>query len=251
MPFRGQCLVHRAEILQLSGAWTEALDEVGRAYEELSRPPPHPALGDALYRLAELQRLGGGLERPRTPTGGRASTAGIRSPGWPCCGWRRGGPTWPAAIRRALEEPAHGTGRAQLLAAHIEIALVAGDVPGARRSAEELVAFAGELDTPLARACRARLWAPSCSPRTTRRAALAVLRPAWAALARPRGALRGARVRALVAAACRRLGDEDGAALELEAAAATFGQLGASRDLAAALRQGEVAARPPLGRPAA
>ena len=37
-----------------------------------------------------------------------------------------------------------------------------------------------------------------------------------------------------VAAACRQLGDEDGAALEFDAAAAAFGRLGARRDLAAA-----------------
>jgi len=59
VPYRGQCLVHRAEIMQLHGSWPDAMDEVLRARERLSRPPGQPAVGAALYQLAELHRLRG------------------------------------------------------------------------------------------------------------------------------------------------------------------------------------------------
>jgi tetratricopeptide (TPR) repeat protein len=59
VPFRGRCLLYRAEILQLHGAWSEAIDEARRAQEWLSRPPPEPAVGEAYYQRAELHRLRG------------------------------------------------------------------------------------------------------------------------------------------------------------------------------------------------
>ena len=59
VPYRGQCLIRRAEIMQLHGAWPAAMDEAQRACERLSQPPGQAAIGAAFYQRAELLRLRG------------------------------------------------------------------------------------------------------------------------------------------------------------------------------------------------
>src|SRR5699024_1487921 len=58
-PYRGQCLVHRSEIMQLHGEWAEAMEEVRHACEHLAASPGDPALGMAHYQHGELLRLRG------------------------------------------------------------------------------------------------------------------------------------------------------------------------------------------------
>ena len=58
--FTGRCLVHRAEIMQLRGAWEDALEEARRAARRFEETM-NPAAGVAFYRQAELLRLQGGF----------------------------------------------------------------------------------------------------------------------------------------------------------------------------------------------
>src|SRR6185503_13575165 len=51
-------LVHRAEIMQLGGAWREATNEVRQVSERRTNADPE-AFGDACYQEAELLRLRG------------------------------------------------------------------------------------------------------------------------------------------------------------------------------------------------
>src|SRR3546814_18783348 len=57
VPFRGQCLVHRAEIIQFHVDWHKALEEITDACAMLTRTPGVPAAGDAFSRNDELLRL--------------------------------------------------------------------------------------------------------------------------------------------------------------------------------------------------
>ena len=61
VPYRGQCLVHRAQLQQAAGNWRDALTTIESACRRLT-DPPHPALGLAYYQAAELHRLTGALD---------------------------------------------------------------------------------------------------------------------------------------------------------------------------------------------
>ena len=89
VPYRGQCLLHRAELLQLDGSWADAELEAGRAHEWLSRPPPDPAAGAAAYQQAELHRLRG-ADREAADRYREAGRLGHPpEPGSALCGWPR------------------------------------------------------------------------------------------------------------------------------------------------------------------
>src|SRR4029453_10342101 len=47
VPYRGQCLLHRAELLTLHGAWPEAMEEARRASARFLEPTGHPPGGAA------------------------------------------------------------------------------------------------------------------------------------------------------------------------------------------------------------
>jgi ATP/maltotriose-dependent transcriptional regulator MalT len=135
------------------------------------------------------------------------------------------------AIRRILAETGDPATRAQMLWAYVEIMLAAGDVPAARAATDELSTIATDLDVPFLHAVSAHATGAVLLGEGDARAALAALRLAWKAwqeLGAPYGS---ARARVLMGLACRKLGDEDGAAMELDAACWVFHQLGAVPDL--------------------
>lgn len=232
-PYRGQCLVHRSEIMQLRGDWADAMAEVRHACEHLADPPGDPVLGMALYQQAELLRLRGELARAEQ-TYRRASRSGHPAqPGLALLRLAQGRVEDAiAAARRLLDETGGPVERARVLAAYVEIALAAGEVDPARAAAGELETIATRFGTPYLRAVVGYAQGSVLLAGGDPAAASAALRRAWVIWHELEAPYEAARVRLGIAAACRQLGDHDTAEMELDAAGRVFAELGAAPALA-------------------
>jgi DNA-binding NarL/FixJ family response regulator len=229
--YRGECLVHRAEIASIHGVWPEALNEALLACERLSQPPGQPAFGAALYQVAELHRLRGELDKAETVYRRAAESGRAPYPGLALLRLAQGRHAdASAAIGRVLQETGHRRTRARVLSAAVEIRLGCDDVSAARASADELDALAHALETPFLRAMAAQAQGAVLLAEGDPTAALAACRSAWAIWCELEVPYEAARTQVLIANACRALHDRDSAELELEAACAAFQRLGARLD---------------------
>jgi DNA-binding NarL/FixJ family response regulator len=131
-----------------------------------------------------------------------------------------------------MNEAVDTLSRQRLLGPSVEILIAAGDLERARAAATELGQLAVGADSPLLDAIAASADGAVGLASGDHADALVALRRAWAAWHEIDAAYEAARVRVLIALACRELGDEDAAGIELEAAARVFSDLGAGPDLA-------------------
>jgi DNA-binding NarL/FixJ family response regulator len=230
----GLCLVHRAEIMQLQGAWADALEEARRAAESFTRGVLNQlACGKALYRQGEVHRLRGELAAAEDAYRDASRCGCEPQPGLALLRLAQGNAdAAAAAIRRVVGETTAPLKRAALLPAYVEVMLAAGDVEAARSACRQLEQSSEHVANEVLAAMSAQARGALALADGDEQAALVALRDAlavWQELEAPYDA---ARARVLVGLACRSLGDDDTAALELEAARDALARLGAAPDLA-------------------
>ena len=233
VPFRGQCLVHRAQLLQAKGAWTDAAAEAARASERLAAPPS-PALGLARYQQGELHRLRGEFALAQEAYRDAAARGHDPGPGLALLRLAEGDvPAATALVRRMLAEPRDAEREVLVLCAAVEVLVAAGDLDAAATACTDLQAHAAGAGTPLPSALTDHARGTVVLAEGDAGDALSHLRRACRAFHEMDLPYEAARSEVRIAEACLALGDEESAHLALDAARATFARLGAAPDLAA------------------
>lgn len=231
VPYRGQCLVRRAEIMQLHGHWQDAMREAERASETLSQPSRESAAGEAFYRLAELYRLKGNFSKAEEAYRKAHKHNRNPQPGLALLRLARGEQdSAETAIRKELEEQNRNKHSA-LLPAYVEIMLSVNDITAARAGADELSEIADDLQASYLQALADYAAGNVLLADGEPLAALDKLRHACTLLNSMGAVYETARTRVLIGIACNERGDKDTAEMELESAKDTFQQLGAAPDL--------------------
>jgi DNA-binding CsgD family transcriptional regulator len=233
VPYRGRCLVHRAELMYLNGAWTNALDEARRACIQLVRRPGEAATGYAFYLCAEVHRMRGESTKAEDDYRQASQWGWTLQPGLALLRLSQGRlEVAGAAIQRLLHETTGSRHRAAILPAYVEIMLAAAKVEPACVAADELLEIAETLDAPQLHALASKARGSVLLANGEARAALLTLRQSWTLWEALEVPYESAHTRILIGLACRQIGDEDTAAMELDAARRALRKLGAPPALA-------------------
>ena len=251
IPYRGHCLVHRAETMRLLGDWGGAMAQAEQVCAIAAKGPANPAaaasdsavaapsyrsraypIGAAFYETAEVHRLRGEFDEAETAY--RLAHVNGRSPepGLALLRLSQGRiDAAAAAIRRLRDQRQKRPLRAAVLAAAVEIMIAARDLTTAREAADELAAIAGGVKMPYLRALSAQARGTVLLADGNPRDACEPLRTAWMEWQALEMPYEAARVRVLIGLSCRQLGDQDAAHLEFDAATRVFTRLSAQPDL--------------------
>jgi DNA-binding CsgD family transcriptional regulator len=228
--YRGECLLYRADVLQMRGQWDEAARDAQYACELLIS---RPAAGAAFYRLGEIHRLRGEFEKAEAAYMQANERGRKPQPGLSLLRLAQGEiDTAAASIRTVLLDTRIQAARARMLAAAVEILLGAADLENARAAATELSTIASAIGASLLNAASAqatgavRLAEGDIAGAAT---SLCQAVETWRDLGVP---YEEAHTCLLMARVCERRGDQEGRRLEIEAARRLFEQLNAEFCLA-------------------
>ncbi len=228
--FKGICRVHRAQVMQIRGAWTQAQDEAERVCQDVA----HIHVGivaEARYQIGEIRRLRGDLDGAEDAYRQGHELGRDPEPGFALLRLAQGRPEPAAAlIRSAMAGVTDRLARARLLAAQVEIAIAADDPATATAAADELDAVATAYRSSGLEAAAKRSRGSVLLASGLTEEALSTLRAAcsgWIELEAPYDC---AKVRVLLARAYRQLGDSESSEREFDAAYSAFKDLGAELD---------------------
>ena len=233
LTFTAACLAHRAEVLQISGAWREAVEEARRACETPAAGPGQGAAAAAWYQQGEVHRLCGDYAAAEDAYRQANSLGWEPQPGLALLRLAQGqASAAAAAIRRALGSTTDRLQRARMLPAAVEILCAAEALEEARSGCRELEETAGLFASLVLGAFAAQARGRLAIGDGDLYTALAAFRRACRQFLEVEAPYHAARARESMALACREVGDDEAAELELEAARAAFEALGAAPDLA-------------------
>ena len=246
LPFRGHCLVHRAETMRLTGDWSSAIAQAGQACAVASQPANQPVpsapldyrtraypIGAAFYEMAEICRMQGQFGDAEEAYRQAHLYGRSPEPGLALLRLAQGRvEAAVAAIRRIRSQRQKRAVRAGVLAACVDIMLAAQVPPAARDAADELAALAEAMPAPYLRALSAQARGAILLTEGKPRDALEALRAAWVEWQALEVPYEAARVRVAMGLSWRQLGDSDAAELEFDAARRVFLRLGAAPDVA-------------------
>jgi DNA-binding CsgD family transcriptional regulator len=187
----GRACYQQGELHRLCGNFAEAEE----MYQEAGRRGFEPQPGLSLLRLAE----------------GKADAA--------------------ALSMRGVADSASGPSRVRLLGPYVEILVATRDLDSARKVADELTRAAATFDAPYLLAVSTQATGTVLLAEDKLKAALALLREAWALWQQLDMPFEEARGRILIAQVCKRLGDDETARIHFRSARSVFERLGAAPSL--------------------
>ena len=229
VPYTGQCSVHRAQIMRVNGAWSDALEELELAQARYEGLGLGDAVGEVFYQRGEVLRLQGEVEAATAAYEGAAGHGHDPQPGLTLL-WLSQGRVEAAVavVRRLLDELPDPVHRSRVLPASVEVLIAGGDIDGAAAAAEELERVASGFGTAALSASAEYAKGSVSLARSEAGAALPHLRLAWRSWLDLGARYQAAWARARIGQAFRAMGDEDSAKAELVVAGRTFEEIGAA-----------------------